>query len=464
MTHRVLFTSVLLLGAALRLWGLGAESLWHDESWTWYLVKDSLGDLFHRLAHNDAHPPGYFLLIWPWAKLGDSEAMLRFPSALLGIASLPLLYRLTRSLAGAREGLIAMAFLAVAPFHVKYSQEARSYAMLFFLCLLSLDLLCAVRQSPDRRWLWTALAAVTAAIVYVEYLGIFFIAGEVLLAAAWCRGDGLFLRRCLSATAGSLLLFLPWMPTALRHVFVVGGGFWMPKPTPEVLGTELSQLMAYPYGQTAFMKALCSVPAAALALAAPVLTRRRELWPWVLAAFVPVLLQIGVGFFVTIFCGRGLIFVLAPILALAALSAGSLGKTTARIAAVALVLLGAWPGLRYLHGELEKEDWRSAVGELRRQAKADDVVLVHEGYLDVSVYYYFRPESAPRIIDVEAGGLAGILLPIEEAAAAARRSRSVWIVRRTYRERPELPDLLTADFPVQRDSRWRHVSVLSLSR
>ncbi|HXX93941.1 MAG TPA: glycosyltransferase family 39 protein, partial [Planctomycetota bacterium] len=316
MTHRLLFSGILVLGAVLRLRGLGDESLWHDEAWTWYLVRDSFGDLFGRLIHQDAHPPLYFLLLHPWVKVaGDSEILLRLPSALLGVASLPLLYRLGRFLSGPREGLVAMALLAVAPFHVLYSQEARSYALLFYLCLLSLDLLAAVHREPTCRARWIALAAVTAAIVYTEYLGVFFILGELALAAAWSRGDRPFARRCLAAAGAALVLYLPWVPFAYGHVTQVGRGFWLPKPVPAVLAMELSRMLVYPHGITAAMESAGSVagaigvaaaagPAigiAILGLGAARWTRRPELRPWVWATLLPGLSMSAAGFAISIF-------------------------------------------------------------------------------------------------------------------------------------------------------------------
>ena len=494
MTHRFLFVGTLAAGAALRLWGLGRESLWHDESWTWYLVHDSLGDLFRRLVREDAHPPLYFVLLWPWAKLGDSEAMLRLPSALLGIASLPLAYRLARSLAGVREGLVAMAFLAVSPFHVRYSQEARSYALLFFLCLLSLILLIELRRSPRDRRLWAAMAAVTAAVVYTEYLGLFFILGEIALVVAWGRGDRPFAARCFKAAAAAFVLFLPWAPAAWGHVTQVGDGFWLPKPVPAVMGMEFSRLFVYPHGITATMEiagnlfgALLALAAAvpaigtlALALGAPRLARRSELVPWAWAAALPPLLQVVAGCFISIFCARGLIFVLAPLLALAAVGATSLPRALGRIG-VAAVLLSALPGLASIHGALQKEDWRAATAFLKERAAPGDLVLVHEGFLDVNLRYYWRDRGSVRV--------AAVGDDPAEAATRARLQPQVWLVRRAYPERTDPPkflegtflsrlwhvrqtwkpraellDSLSDAFPLHEEWRWRDVGILRFNR
>jgi hypothetical protein len=390
--------------------------------------------------------------------------MLRAPSALLGIASLPLIFRLGRALGNVTSGLLAMAFLALAPFHVKYSQEARSYALLFFWCVLSLLVLLEFRRSP-RAWGPTiGLAVVTSLIVYTEYLGVFFILGEMALLAAWSRETPGLARQSLWVALGALVLFLPWLPIALRHVTSVGGGFWMPRPTPGIVWYEVRQLLAYPHGTWFWLQTLSALPLVILSLSAPALGRRRDLWSWVLSALLPVAAQVGVGIRISIFCARGLVYVLAPVVVLAGISAAALAPW-ARALAAAGVILATVPGLRFVHGGQEKEDWRGAVAFLKREASSDDLVIVHEGYLDASVRYYWGESDArPEILEAEKGSLMGPATPLEEVPAHARRHRQVWLVRRTYVERPEIPQLLRDVFGPPQDHRWRYVSVTRFIR
>ena len=450
MNPRLLFGAILAAGAILRFWSLGGESLWHDEAWTWYLVRDSIGDLFRRVAREDAHPPLYFLVLWPWAKLGDSEAMLRLPSAILGLAALPLVWRLGRALGGDRTGLLAMAFVAIAPLPIKYSQEARSYALLFFLCALSLNLLA------DRRWI--ALGIVTAAILYTEYLGAFFLLGEATLVAYRARQDPALLRAGLKSALLAFVLFLPWLPTAFHHLFVVGGGFWMKPTSLFVLGSEFARLLAFPYGFVDTLRAIgwAALPAAAavatlLGFAANAVARRPETRPWTLPLLVPIGFMAAAGFFLPIFCARGLIYVIAPLALLAAA-----GAPRGRALAVAILILGTLPATRFFTPALERENWRAAVAHLRVYAKPGDLVLVHEGFLQVNVEYYWQGYDRPPLLGVGERGV-----PIEEAVARARTRPLVWVLRRTY---DELPAPLTADFPVRQDNRWQHVGVLRMSR
>jgi len=74
-------------------------------------------------------PPLYFFYIHPYARLaGNDERLLRLPSALMGVASIWLVYLLGGHLFLRREGLLAAFFLAIAPQHIDLSQDMRQYA------------------------------------------------------------------------------------------------------------------------------------------------------------------------------------------------------------------------------------------------------------------------------------------------------------------------------------------------
>src|SRR5580693_5693403 len=117
-----------LAGAGLRLSHLGSKSLWLDEGATVALARTSWQHFAWVWWHGEANlQTVYFLLMRGWIHFGISEAWLRLPSALFGIASIPLLYVVGRNLMGTTPALAAAALLTFSPAHVEYSQEARSY-------------------------------------------------------------------------------------------------------------------------------------------------------------------------------------------------------------------------------------------------------------------------------------------------------------------------------------------------
>ena len=59
---------ILLAGVALRLYRLGADSLWYDETVSTFLAGSRLPDLLRHTA-GDIHPPGYYILLRGWLVL-----------------------------------------------------------------------------------------------------------------------------------------------------------------------------------------------------------------------------------------------------------------------------------------------------------------------------------------------------------------------------------------------------------
>ncbi|ETW96580.1 MAG: hypothetical protein ETSY1_26030 [Candidatus Entotheonella factor] len=128
---------ILLCGACLRFYGLDAESLWADEGITVRTVSDSFTAMKQILA-KAIHPPLHYLILHPFTHLfGNSEFVVRLPSAIFGIMSIFMTYCLGKSLFNARTGFIAAGLVALSYFQIRYSQEARNYALLNMLALCS---------------------------------------------------------------------------------------------------------------------------------------------------------------------------------------------------------------------------------------------------------------------------------------------------------------------------------------
>lgn len=172
---------VVVGGAVLRFWRLGAQSFWYDE---WLTIGATSGgplDLARHIADREGHPPLYFLLIWIWSQIfGDGEVALRSVSALAGVATIPVVYAVVRELGLARRVALAAALLvSVNPMLIWYSQEARPYSLLALLGAVSLLAFARLwRRGGRREWgLWSASCAV---LVAVHYFAAFVVAAEAV--------------------------------------------------------------------------------------------------------------------------------------------------------------------------------------------------------------------------------------------------------------------------------------------
>ena len=124
-------------------------------------------------------PPLYFILAWLSAKLGSAYGWLRLPSVALGTATVPLDLHPGRQTVGRGAAVMAAGFFALSPFAVFYGIEARNYATLMFLTVLSALIVLKATSSTDRRW-WVAYAVTATAILYTHYTGAFVVAAEGL--------------------------------------------------------------------------------------------------------------------------------------------------------------------------------------------------------------------------------------------------------------------------------------------
>ena len=142
--HWIVLTAILVAATALRLVRLGYQSEWNDEALSAVIAGGTTRQVLTN-QFQSLHPPGYYLVLHFWrSAFGDSDFVLRLPSALMGVASVLGLYILGSALFGSEAGLWAAAITATMPFHLYYSQEMRMYSQLFTMSWLAI--LCQVQM------------------------------------------------------------------------------------------------------------------------------------------------------------------------------------------------------------------------------------------------------------------------------------------------------------------------------
>lgn len=199
------------------------QSVWFDEAYSIMVAKQSLDQLLH-LAAIDTHPPLYYIILKGWAALfGWSELALRSLSVLALGGSVILSGLLLRRGFGARAAVTVMPFLVIAPFLLRYGFEIRMYVIGSFIGIAATYVLVRALQAKTSKaqWLLYGLyAALVAAGVYtLYYLALLWIAHVVWLVWLTIRERKSLLRaRWWLAYVGSVVLFLPWLPTFLSQV------------------------------------------------------------------------------------------------------------------------------------------------------------------------------------------------------------------------------------------------------
>ncbi len=290
-------TLILLLGAILRFHLLGAQSLWNDEGNSYVQSLRSFGEIA-RNAALDIHPPGYYWLLAIWRLLtGTSEFALRSFSAFASLLSIAFAAALGRRLFGWAAALTAAILIALNSFSIYYAQEARMYALLALWAAASFWALAGFLRRPSPSGA-LALALFNAAGLWTQYAFPFVMLAQGVVTVAWLIAGGIKTRPYLrglaiyvAANGLTILLYLPWLATALHQV-----SSWPNTGDGTPLGSAANTVFTWLTFGVASPGAALAIPGV-LALFGLLLVTRRTLW----RALIPVAwVVIPVGLFLAL--------------------------------------------------------------------------------------------------------------------------------------------------------------------
>jgi len=225
-TTVVVVACAILVGTVLYLHALGAKPLWFDEGWSLGCARLSLHDSLILAFYEPVQWP-YYLVLRAFLNVGDSEALLRLPSALFMIASIPILFLTAQRLFGASAAAAAALVMATHADIVKYAHEVRSYGMEVFLLTTSLYLLCRYVERPTFNRQLTYVSVCTLAI-YTHMYGVLVIGAQMLClflvpTSKVTRRDALLTLASICALTAPMWVFASRMPRQST--------MWMRPPT-----------------------------------------------------------------------------------------------------------------------------------------------------------------------------------------------------------------------------------------
>lgn len=410
----------LLLGGFLRFYRLGYQSIWGDEALTLqvYTVGRTFPELLANIWHKGFHPPLYFLIAHYWYLLGQSEFMLRFPSAVFGVAAIPVMYLVTRRLFGNMAAGVSALLIAIVPFHVWYSQEARMYSLQALLILAST--LFFLRAWESRKPLDFALYALMTILGLFTQMGtVFLLAAQMAFVLGASIRDWRKSASWLGVQAIVMLAFVPWILRFMAHksvanigsigfesqsgplqlgygiyTFSVGYSLGPSVASLHVLSTDK---IIHRYLPVLLVSALAFGLLFILGLIHAYRTSRFGFWFVLTQLGVPLMLILaasllpGVGL-----TPRYLTVVVVPywiILSLGLIRSASGAKAVLPVMAV--ILIGFSLRNHYFRPEYAKQDMRSAVSTVNRQAVPGDVIIISSVELGGPFLYYFQRRDIP---------------------------------------------------------------------
>jgi hypothetical protein len=138
-----------------------------DEVYNYLAINEpSLGAAFRSAMSDNPHPPLYYILLFLWHQLGDSDLWLRLLSVLAGTAGLWVAYQWLARAVNKTTAIAGVFLLTFATQHVNLSAELRAYTVLLLLLVTALCFL--ERALQERSAIMMALYSLALALAILD--------------------------------------------------------------------------------------------------------------------------------------------------------------------------------------------------------------------------------------------------------------------------------------------------------
>lgn len=396
---------ILLLGLILRLINLN-QSLWWDEAinvvyaqennFWWFVTKYPIGDF---------HPPGYFAILWVWSRIfGFSEMAVRLPSVILGVATVWVTFLLGNKLFNKKIGLIAALFLAIAPLHIYYSQEARMYGLAVFTVTLSSYFL--LRLIKREKFSLFGYSLSLALVLYSDYVAYLVLPAHTLYILIYYRN---LLKKYASSMIIGLAPFLIWLPilpeqlkNGIEKSNIVSG--W--KNVVGGVGIQEAALLPVKIllGRINFDNKLIYALLLGFALTPYIFAFKKifnnlgskvnYLIFWIL---IPTTLAFVISFFIPIFSYFRLLFILPAFYILVALGLEKYKFNHRILLIIPIMVFEVFTSGVYLfNAKFHREDWKSAVSFIHKNSD-DKTLALHKNHEIPAPFIYYQTHSVKAL-------------------------------------------------------------------
>jgi len=474
--------AVLILAAGTRFYGLGLESLWLDEAATYHRAMMPLSELVADAKVNH-HNPAYFLMMSLWLKLGlgDSEAMLRAPSAFFGVLKALAVYGMGRVVGGRWLAFAAALVIVLNPGSLAYDQEARMYALYALAASVAMGGVLFLLDHPEQASLplwqltrphergqfprgtrnaWLAFVAGMTVAYYCHGTAAVFAMACSLVALVFViarpRERRGFIVNWTLANGLALLAFSPWLFDLFEQTEVVAnGGFWLGYPSGATILRSIR--LVYLFGKEPAMWVIILT----LAVFGSIALRKKPLVLaalWLFTLLGPALLLL-LSLRESIFMHRLFVWCASPLAVITGAALVTRPPDWRRgLGLAAFLVLGLFVlrGSTY-YGRSQKPRWREALNVMIRNLDRLDKIIAIGGREKPLLEYYFGRTTRPYLrFEYEE-------LPERWSAKRLERSikgaRTVWTIR--ARETPEA-DLARALLAERGKKDYERIFVTSL--
>ncbi|MDO4870981.1 MAG: glycosyltransferase family 39 protein [Candidatus Saccharibacteria bacterium] len=219
--YRKVIIALALLFILISL-GIGLrQSIWFDEAYSLQLARRPINELIN-LTSVDVHPPIYYLFLKVWMGLfGDSNLALRFSSVIMMTLALVVTTSLIKGIFNYKTAIISMFVMVISPMLLRYGFELRMYALATLICCSATYVLYKIQH--DKLINLKYYGFLYSMLVVLGMLTLYYTAVIWLVHACYSvylaisRKQSLWRQPIWACYILSVLLFLPWLPIALKQ-------------------------------------------------------------------------------------------------------------------------------------------------------------------------------------------------------------------------------------------------------
>ena len=396
------FILIVLGGAALRFYHLGARSFYFDEAYQYFVTLNPL-----HLIRDDGHLPLSHYIQHFVMMLDDSEFALRFIPALFGIGTIIVSYFLAKLLFDRKTALLSALFIAVSPVLIYYAQEARPYAQYVFLSMAStLSLLLLLKKPGTTRYITYFL--VTVACLYTHIFAILVLLAQNLFMLLYWRKTTIRLKPWLML---QMFFFIAYIPAILFILHAASGraplDYSLIRTIAGIFYVFIFGRLLFPVDMNILVIGMgTAIIGVALLIAIREMWRKHNETSLLFLSFAVIFIAILLAnFIVTIFNEedpRYLLFLSPLLYILVARGCLNLTHSTLRKIVIVLVLITCGAALYPYYFEwdtLGKGDFRLAAEFVKQQLESkSDLILCSEYQTQRLMRYYLKNKEGCQLI------------------------------------------------------------------
>ncbi|MFB3895692.1 MAG: glycosyltransferase family 39 protein [bacterium] len=410
--------AIILLGTGLRIYHLGTEDFWVDEIYTIQTAQIPLSTVtIAQLEPRDLlHFVYDFIIMHFWVKFGTNPWTVRLFSALVGIASIGLIYLIGKKLFDAKIGLLSALFLTLSSYHIYYSQEACAYAVqVLFILGMVYYFISGFQDNKVSSWIMFTMVTVLG-IAVREFtiltwvaLTIYAIVSITILNrkpnrfGIWLGSQLLIVIACI---IGLLLYY--------NRLGAMSYGDWLSQPTFFDLGKTFDYFsLGWVYWTLPNIIQTAIVPLFIFILLFSLVTLHQSesvnvavdrnpglMLCWSLFA-IPLILFYLISFKKPIFIAyRYLIIMLPFFYLLIAYAISKISQTIIRYIILAILISSMSVGTIAYHHVVKKIPWSKIAGVIDQKAQPNDLILIYEEFWKHGLQYYLKSSIPIRPVYV----------------------------------------------------------------